>query len=152
MPTVEQSVVISRPVREVWDYLTTAENWPIWDNATIEAQQITDGPIGAGTQWRGATRILGKRVDWTTEFTEYDAPKRSTAKSVDGPVTFALSTSCDEVEQGTRLTYRLESESGLGGVFGRLTDPIVNKAYGRSIQASLDNLADLLDHQSTQQN
>lgn len=151
MPTVEKSVVIARPATEVWDYLMDAENWPNWDNTVVESRQITDGSVGVGTRWQGVTRVLGKHINWTAEFTEYDAPKKSTAKSVEGPLTFTLTTLCDAEEQGTRVTHRLESESGLGGVFGRMADPIVTKAYGRSIQASLENLADLLDHQAAQQ-
>ncbi|MCJ0904700.1 SRPBCC family protein [Rhodococcus sp. ARC_M6] len=150
MPVVEQSVVISRPVAEVWGYLTNADNWPNWENSMVECRQTTDGPLGVGTQWRGVTRILGKRIDWTSEFTEVDVPKVSTAKSVGGPINFTLSTKCEEVEQGTRVLYRLDTESGLGGVFGRMADPLVAKIYGRSVQASLENLADLLDHQASQ--
>ncbi|TSD46192.1 hypothetical protein FFI94_008465 [Rhodococcus sp. KBS0724] len=150
MPTVEQSVIVSRPVPEVFQYLSTAENWPNWDNSIVESRQITDGPTGVGSRWQGASRILGKRIDWTAEFTEYDAPKRTSAKSVKSPVAFTLTTTCEEVEKGTRVTYRLDSESGLGGVFGRMADPLVTKAFGRSQQASLENLADLLDNEAAQ--
>ena len=48
MPTVEQSVVIARPPAAVWDYVHTAENWPLWESSAIECTQVTDGPPGTG--------------------------------------------------------------------------------------------------------
>lgn len=42
------------------------------------------------------------------------------------------------------LVHSGDSDSGLGGVFGKLADPIVAKAYLRTARASLDNLADLM--------
>lgn len=144
MPVTEESVVISRPVSEVWDFLTEARNWPSWETSILECEQITDGEIGVGTRWRGVNRLLGKRVDWVTEFTEYEPQKLISGKSVDGKVGFTNTSKLEETDGGTRFTYRLETESGLGGIFGKLADPIVSAAYSRVVRASLDNLADLL--------
>ncbi|RZL83584.1 MAG: hypothetical protein EOP32_06975 [Rhodococcus sp. (in: high G+C Gram-positive bacteria)] len=144
MPVVEQSVVIARPASDVWSFLVAAENWPSWEASNVECEQITDGELGVGTRWRGVNRILGKRFDWVTEFVEYEPAKVATSKSVEGKIGFTATTKIEEVDGGTLFTYRVDSESGLGGVFGKLTDPIVAKAYSRTVRASLDNLADLL--------
>ncbi len=79
-----------------------------------------------------------------TEFTEYEPQKLISGKSVDGKVDFTNTSKLEETDGGTRFTYRLETESGLGGIFGKLADPIVSAAYSRVVRASLDNLADLL--------
>lgn len=144
MPVVQQSVVIARPASEVWDFLTVAENWPSWEASIVECEQVTDGELGVGTRWRGVNRILGKRFDWVTEFIEYQPGKVATSKSVEGKIGFTATTRLEEVDDGTLFTYRVDTESGLGGVFGKLADPIVTKAYSRTVRASLDNLADLL--------
>ncbi|MGW0027794.1 SRPBCC family protein [Rhodococcus sp. NPDC003383] len=148
MPTTEESVVISRPVSEVWDFLMNPHNWTSWDSSNLECEQITDGGVGVGTRWRGANRILGKRFDWENEFTEYEPHKRAVTKSVGGKLNFATISKFEETDGGTRFTYRTESESGLGGIFGKLADPLVNTAYSRMVRANLDNLADLLTAQS----
>ena len=46
---------------------------------------------------------------------------------------------------GTRLTYRLEAESGLGGVFGKLGEPLVVKAQQRTVRTNLANLKEILE-------
>jgi len=48
------------------------------------------------------------------------------------------------VDGGTQYTYRAEAESGLGGIFGRLGDPIVQRAQARTIRANLETLAEML--------
>ena len=69
----------------------------------------------------------------------------ATSKSVDGgKIGVTATTRLEEVDGGTLFTYRVDTESGLGGVFGKLADPLVTKAYSRMMRASLDNLADLL--------
>ncbi|MFE5708576.1 hypothetical protein CJ179_30550 [Rhodococcus sp. ACS1] len=145
MPVTEQSVVIARPASEVWDFLTDAANWPSWEASIVECEQVTDGELGVGTRWRGVNRVLGKRIDWETEFVEYQPGKVATSKSVEGDkIGVTATTRIEEVDGGTLFTYRVDTESGLGGVFGKLADPLVTKAYSRMMRASLDNLADLL--------
>jgi hypothetical protein len=48
------------------------------------------------------------------------------------------------VPEGTRLTYRIEAETGLGGAFGRVMEPIVAKAQAKTVRENLDGLAILL--------
>ncbi len=55
MPVTEESVVISRPVSEVWDFLTEARNWPSWETSILECEQITDGEIGVAPDGAGST-------------------------------------------------------------------------------------------------
>ncbi len=144
MPVLEQSVLIARPASEVWDFLADPANWPSWESSMLEMEQVTDGPLRLGTRWRGATRVLGKRIDWVAEFTEFDPPKATVSKSVESTIDFTTTMRLEEVDGGTRFTYRTDTEAGLGGVFGKLADLFVTKAAERSQRASLDNLADLL--------
>ena len=63
MPVVEESVVIARSPHEVFAYIVNAENLPIWDSMTIEAEQIGGGAPGLGTRTRGVSKLLGSA--WT---------------------------------------------------------------------------------------
>ncbi|MFG1785137.1 SRPBCC family protein [Rhodococcus oryzae] len=148
MPVLEQSVLIARPASEVWDFLADPANWPSWESSMLEMEQVTDGPLGLGTRWRGVTRVLGKQIDWVAEFTEFDPPKATVSKSVESTIDFTTTMRLEEVDGGTRFTYRTDTETGLGGVFGKLADLFVTKAAERSQRASLDNLADLLAEDS----
>jgi len=144
MPVVEQDVFISRRPEDVFEYLDKAENLPVWDSSIMEAEQISDGPNDVGSRWRGVSKILGRRFEWVVEISEREPPRRAVSRAVEGKMQFTVSNTLEPEGDGTRFTYRVEAESGLGGVFGRLADPLVEKAQRRTVRANLDTLAELL--------
>lgn len=144
MPVVEETVVIARPLEPVFDFLSEPTNLTLWDSSVVEAEQIGPEPLTNGTRWRGVTKILGKRFAWTTEITDAQRPARMESKSVEGKLSFTLQFELKPHSRGTLLRYRIDAESGLGGVFGRLGDPLVQSAQGRTVRANLKRLADLL--------
>ena len=46
MIRVEHTVVIKRPIEEVFNFMAKVENLPRWAENTIEAQQTSQGPLG----------------------------------------------------------------------------------------------------------
>ncbi|RZU64865.1 carbon monoxide dehydrogenase subunit G [Microterricola gilva] len=144
MPTIEESVFIARPPEEVFDFISTSANIPVWDSSVVAAEQIDDGPLGVGTRTRGTSKIMGRRFDWTVEATEHDPPTRLTSVSVEGRMAFTVTSTVEGVEGGSRFTYRIDAESGLGGVFGRMADPFIQKAQARTVRANMESLAELL--------
>lgn len=149
MPVVEENVSIGRPPEEVFDYLNTAENLPVWDSSVLEAEQLDSEPLAVGTRWRGASKILGRRFEWTTEVTELEPPTRLVSRAVAGKLSFTVTNTLRPENGGTRFTYRVDAATGLGGIFGRLSDPIVEKAQRRTVRANLDTLAELLAKPAT---
>jgi carbon monoxide dehydrogenase subunit G len=144
VPVIEETVFIDRPPQEVFDFLVKTENIPIWDSSVIRAEQVGDGPVGPGTRSTGTSKILGKQFDWTTENIHFEPPAKSVIRSVDGQLTFTISNVLEPEGSGTRLTYLLEVDSGMRGIFGKLADPLVQKAHTRTVHANLETLADLL--------
>jgi hypothetical protein len=124
--------------------LSRPKTSPIWDSSVIRAEQVGDGPVGPGTRARGTSKILGKQFDWTTENIHFEPPAKSVIRSVDGQFNFSITNILEPEGSGTRLTYLLEVESGIGGIFGKLADPLVQKTHTRTVHANLETLADLL--------
>jgi len=145
MPVIDETVVIARPAEEVFDFLALAEYLPRWDSSVLECVQVGSGPVTVGTRYRGASRIVGRRIEWTTEVTEFVPGVRVTSRSVEGPLTFTVSYEVSSCPAGTTLRYRLAAESGLGGAFGRALEPIVERAQTKVVRTNLDKLASLLE-------
>jgi carbon monoxide dehydrogenase subunit G len=141
---IEESVLISRPCQEVFDFFNETSNIPVWDSSVIQAEQLGDGPVKLGTRFTGTSKIMGRRFDWTTENIEFEPPSKTVIRSVEGPMDFTISYILEPEGNGTRLTYRIDAGSGLGGVFGKLADSFVQRAHGRTVRANLETLADLL--------
>jgi hypothetical protein len=114
------------------------------DPHTVEAVQLTEGPPGLGTRTRGVSKLLGRRLEWVTEVTAFEPGKLATWTTVDGPFRFSATSRVEPVASGARFTYWVGGESGLGGVFGRLTDPFVVRAMDRVVRSNLATLADLM--------
>jgi carbon monoxide dehydrogenase subunit G len=144
MPTVEESIFIDRPPQEVFDYVIEPANLPVWDTSIVHAELLDAGPVGAGSSMRGTSKILGRRFDWTTEVTYFEPPRRSSMRSVGGDLKFTVTFTVQPEGSGTRLTQRIDADSGLGGIFGKLADPLVEKAQARTTRASLETLAEIL--------
>jgi len=145
MPTIEQSIVIQRSVADVYAFMTDPHNLPVYDSSAIRAEQESGDGLSVGARWRGATKVLGKEFDWVTECVDLEPEKTTKWKTVEGKLPFELVTQFTPEGDGTRLDYKLTAESGLGGVFGKLAEPLVVKAQTRTVKANLATLKELLE-------
>lgn len=144
MPITDESIVIPVAPEEVFDYLNDPTHMPEWDATILSTELEGDGPVRVGTRFKGKSRILGRTFDWKAEVTEDERPTKQSIKSVEGKIDFTGTYTLSPEAGGTRLNYHLESGAGLGGVFGRIADPLVNKAYARQVRANLATLSEIL--------
>jgi uncharacterized membrane protein len=144
MPVTEESIVIPAPPEEVFDYIDDPRNLPTYDSTILHAEIEGDGPVQVGSRFKGTSKILGRTFDWVVEVTENERPKKQAIRSVEGKIEFCGTYTLTPEGEGTRLDYRLESAAGLGGVFGRIGDALVNKAYSRQTRANLATLSEIL--------
>ena len=148
MPVIDETVIIARPAREVFDFLTRAENLPRWDSSMLECVQVGSEAVTVGTRYRGASQIVGRRIEWATEVTQFAPSVRMTSRSVEGPLSFTVSYELSASPAGTTLRYRLAAESGLGGAFGHAIEPIIQRAQTKVVRANLSKLASLLEQRA----
>ncbi|KRE66369.1 MULTISPECIES: SRPBCC family protein [Micrococcaceae] len=150
MPVVEESVVIARPPQEVFDFLSKFDNIAVYDSSVTTSEQVGTGPVAEGTRGRGTSKVMGRRFDWTVEVVEFDPPRRMVSRSVEGKLNFTVTFTLEPADGGTRVTQRIDAESGLGGIFGKIADPLVERAQGRTVRANLETLAEwLVEHPQT---
>jgi len=142
MIKVKTSVVINRPVEEVFEYMSDPSNNVQWQSGTIESKQTSEGPAGVGTTTQSVTQFLGKRLESTGEITEYEPNRRVGVKSTSGPIPITATTTFEEVEGGTKVT--LEGEGDVSGVF-KLAEPIVARTAQRQFEGNYLTLKDVLE-------
>ena len=142
MVKVEFSIVINRPVGDVFAVLSNVENNPKWSSGTLEAKKTSAGPIGVGTTWRAAQKVLGQRIETEAEVTEYEPNRRFAVKSKSGPVPVDLRQTFEPVEGGTRVSIAGTLEPG--GFF-KLAEPLLANMTKRSAEADFANLKDLME-------
>ncbi len=70
------SVVIDRPIEEVFAFLADGENDPKFSSRVIEIAKTTDGPPAVGTVYASTVRDAGVKTKREFELTEFDSPTR----------------------------------------------------------------------------
>ena len=142
MTTVERSIVIDKPVDQVWTFVHDPAKDPLWQTTLLESEQLTEGSIGVGTKVREVRNFLGRRVEMAWEITEYEPHRSSTIRAVSGPVPLSGGYALEPVDGGTKLTVVGELEAH--GLF-RLAEPVFARITARELEANLGHLKDLLE-------
>ena len=145
MIRAEQSVVINRPIDEVFRYVSNIESWAQWAAEMVEVKNISAGPVGRNTTFTAVVKFLGQRIENEHVVTEYKPGSRLAITVSSGTVRGKAVFSFKTVEGGTEVTEAMEAETG--GVF-KVADPIVTRMVQRQYAANLENLKDLLEAQA----
>lgn len=138
MPRVQESIHIERPVEDVFAFATTPENQTLISSNMIEFS-ADRAVMEKGTRAEGAIRVAGKKLEWTSEVTEFERNRRVEMRSIDSPIPFHITWEYEAEDGGTRVTFVQEADE-LGGFFGKLADPVVTKVYARDVKATLETL------------
>jgi uncharacterized protein YndB with AHSA1/START domain len=109
MATFENTVMIARPIEDVFAFLSDLENVPKWNYAIVETRKVSEGPIGVGTTYH-QVRSVPSRSEERLEVTAYDPPHHLEVRGQLGPFRSRLSYALEAFPEGTRLTNAVELE------------------------------------------
>ena len=137
----ERTVVIDRPIQQVFAYVTDQTKTPSWQAGLLEVRRTTEGPIGVGTKHTFVRSFMGRRMQADNEYVAYEPDKLVTFRTTSGPPMVA-SYVFEAEPNGTRLTSRVELHAA--GFFG-LLDPVIGAGLRREMKAALPALKALLE-------
>jgi uncharacterized membrane protein len=140
--TIKVSIIVNRPVDQVFAYVTDFNTWPRWESGLLQAEQTSEGPLNVGTTFRGTNQALGQRMEWTSEVTGYVPGKSWEQKIVSKGWSTEESLAFEPFENGTKLS--LVSKLEIGGLL-RLLAPFVSRKMQKQMERNLVNLKDILE-------
>ncbi len=141
MATVENTVMIRRPIEEVFGFLSQFESVPEWNYAIVETRKVSEGPVGVGTIYH-QVRSVPSRSEERFEVTVYNPSRHLEIRGQLGPFPSRLSYALDALPEGTRVTNTVELElRGPGRLLGRVAVPRVRDA----VAANLRKLKEVLE-------
>ena len=109
MIRVEKSVVINRPVEEVFNYVSADDTYTKWQAGVEEV--IEHGPRNTvGSQFTEVRKFMGQEMRTTLELTEFMPNAKWAAKVVKGPVPYEVTMTFTSVGGGTQVTTCVEGE------------------------------------------
>jgi carbon monoxide dehydrogenase subunit G len=140
MIRLEESIVVERPVEEVFAYTTDPAKVPEWQSSALEAS--ADGPLRPGTTLTEVRKFLGRRIVSRLEVEQHEPPRKFAGRVTTGPVQFRFEQTTEPANSGTRVSVLVEGEPG--GFF-RLAEPLVERALRRELQTNSATLKDILE-------
>jgi len=127
MPSASRTILINRPITELFAFFADAENDPSWRSGVKEIQR--QGELGAGTRYRQRIKGPGGRaVTADIEVTAYEPHSHVAFQGVAGPVRPHGSYEFHDNGTATEVAFTLEAQiSGIKKLF-----------MGDAVQKSMD--------------
>jgi len=63
MINLDLGVLIDKPVKDVFAFITDPTNMSKWNSAVVSLEQITPGAVGLGTRFKNIGEMLGRRIE-----------------------------------------------------------------------------------------
>jgi len=142
MITKETSIVINRPIEQVFATMTDTKNQPHWDPGLLEARLTPDSPVHVGTKITEVRKFMGKTSENTGEVIEFEPNFKITRKSVDGPMTVVGTIIFASTPKGTKVSWKWDLQ--FSGFF-ILVGPLIATGMNRGAEASLNGLMNWLE-------
>jgi uncharacterized protein YndB with AHSA1/START domain len=142
---ITESIEINRRPEDVFAYLDDVERHGEWQEQIVDVQPESDQPMGVGKRVRETRRVPGGDRSMTYEVTEYDPPRRSSFRVLDGPIRAVGTISVEPVGDGSRsrLTFTLDFQGhGLGG---KLLLPVAKGQARKQIPKDQARMKELLE-------
>ena len=146
MINVEDSIIIHRPVEEVFAFIADQTNAPQWQDGLLEVRRTTGAPIGVGTKHTAVRKFLGRRLELTNEYVTF-VPNQQITFAGDGASRFEASYLTEATPEGARLICRMQMEQG--GLLG-LAEPLIAAGLKRDFATNFRKLKSLLENQAEQ--
>ncbi len=142
MIKVEHSIVIDRPVSEVFAFVTDPANNAKWQEGLVESRMVSSTAMGVGAHVTDIRKFLGRDMESKLEVTVFEPNKRFVQKVVSGPIPFEIIQTFDPSVNGPKLTVLTQGEPG--GFF-KLAAGMVQKQLESQLQGDVERLKKVLE-------
>jgi uncharacterized protein YndB with AHSA1/START domain len=142
----QESVMVDRPVEDVWKFVTDMSELPKWNPQVLEPRQTSSGPLGVGATVEFGARMRSSTMTISMRVTEYESNRRFSFEHTSGPLVGTTeSDSFESIEGKTKLT-RMGDVKFRG--FYKLVGPFVTPRWRKDVVSSLDNVKRILETQA----
>jgi uncharacterized membrane protein len=144
MAKISSSILINKPVEEVFDYAASPYNGPAFIPNLNENTNIRPEKPGAGQKFEWRFNLLGVDVTGTAEVAEFQRPNLVVMKT-EGGTNSTWTYKFEEEDGGTRVSVEIEYDLP-ANLFERLTNKlVVDKVNQRTSEQMLGNLKTILE-------
>jgi len=138
----EVTIHLNRPVEQVFAFLMDTGKLSTWQSNLIKTEQITEGPLRAGSRFREVRRLGRRESEIQGEITVFEPNKRFETKTLTKPQV-TVSYSFEAEDGGTRLKHKFVMlTSGLM----RLLEPLIAGSIKKESASDFETLQRILEN------
>lgn len=137
---------MSRPITEVFDYLSDFENSNEWDPGTVETRR-TSGDGGLGTTYHNRSKFMGREVELAYETIGFRRPEFFSARGANETATATDSLTFSKAGDGTQIDYRADFE--FKGIAKFLAPLVVKPKLDALADETVDQITKALESGAT---
>jgi len=141
MITVEKSIMIDKPVAEVFAYASNIDNVTKWQDG-VESVEVEGDPGTVGGKYTEVRKFLGREMKTTLEITAFELNDKWSAKVIRGPVPYEVVARYESTTGGTKVTMRVAGEPT--GFF-KVAEGMVSSQLNKSMEEDFQRLKALLE-------
>ncbi len=139
------SIIIHRPIEQVYAFMSVPKNRLRYDPKLIDVRQSPEGPLLIGSQIVEVRSMMGVKGEMVTEVAELEPQQRIGYRTRESdPMNAVGAYHFEAVPEGTRLTLNFAVNPR--GMM-KLAMPFVGRGMKRDIAAALANIKALLEKQ-----
>jgi len=139
----ELSILINRPIEEVFTYVSDLQNGPQWQTGLFEVRRLSQGSLGIGTQFASVRKFMGKKLEGVVELVVYEPNRKIVIKAPSGSVPFEQAFLFEPTTEGTKLSTVIQLfTSGFMG----LAEPMIAASLKREMETAFGDLKELLEN------
>ncbi len=143
MLQLAKTIVIQRPIEEVFDVATCLRRCVVWSAPIVETRMISDGPARVGAEYEHTMSLFGRTFKTNPVITRWDPPRASEYASTKGPMPVRVTFELETVGDSTELTTIYEAE--VPNWVREIGAPLLRKMLQRQYEADLETLKELLE-------
>ena len=133
MLRTRSTVVIDRPIEDVWAFIVDPFNMPRASRSWLGTRMTSSGPLGLGSTFHARWTIFGFETRTNFVVTEWDPPRRVTLSGTGGPMrSGTLGMTLESTAQGTRIVRTSELEPRMLGPLWAVAWPFIRRVGPRT--------------------
>ena len=146
MEPIIRTIVIQRPIEEVFDLATCLLRCKVWRPGIVAAEKLTPDAVQVGSRYKHQIKFLGVTFDSNPIITVWDPPHRMVYQDHSGPVKYEVIYSFEPAAEGTQLTLNVNAEPGKS--YMHFADGLMRAALVRQFDSALHSLKDILESET----
>jgi carbon monoxide dehydrogenase subunit G len=142
MINLDLGVLIDKPVKDVFAFVTNPNNMSKWNSAVVSMQQVTPGAISVGTKFKNVGEMLGRRIEGEMQVVAFEPDTKYGFQMNAGPMQVNVVLTFKTVGTGTKIN--LNAQGNPAGVF-KLAEGVMQGRVKSMMEENLARLKSVLE-------